>query len=505
MSSGRRYDNEPKLNLKKVFAVIIAIIVIIMVIIGINKLLSQDKENGRLEGKTYFSIYTDGKWGVMDSKADIIIPADYTEMIVIPDNKTDIFLCIYDVDYNNNVYKTKVLNSKGEAIFTEYELVESLYNYDINHNLYYEENILKVRKDGKYGLIDFNGKVLIDCQYEQIDTLKGVKNSILITKEQKLGLTDNEGNIIIEPIYKEIKSFGTNYQDGYQVINEENKVGVIDFNKTTILQCKYDEIKTTTSSGMYVVKTDGKLKVIDKNEQVVLEDKFEDVKSINGENVVFVTGGKQGIIGKDGQVKVQADYEELKYIFSDNYIAKKDGKKGIINIANEIKMNFEYSEINYIPTADIIQAQKESETQAELFDREFNSKLTAIVSKIDLQKGYMRLRIGEEYHYYNFKFEEKQEKDIFTNNNLFLSKKDGKYGYVDKDGNVVVDYIYEDAMPQNAYGYVAVKKDGKWGSLNKDTNIVSECKYTLENNLKIDFIGKWHYAEDINANYYTDI
>ena len=34
--------------------------------------------------------------------------------------------------------------------------------------------------------------------------------------------------------------------------------------------------------------------------------------------------------------------------------------------------------------------------------------------------------------YYNFKFEEKQESDIYPNRTLFLSKKDGKYGYVDK-------------------------------------------------------------------------
>ena len=32
MSRGKRYDEEPKLNIKKVFAVIIAIIVIIMLI-----------------------------------------------------------------------------------------------------------------------------------------------------------------------------------------------------------------------------------------------------------------------------------------------------------------------------------------------------------------------------------------------------------------------------------------------------------------------------------------
>ena len=40
MSRGKRYDGEQKLNMKKVFAVIIAIAVIIMFVIGIKKLMS---------------------------------------------------------------------------------------------------------------------------------------------------------------------------------------------------------------------------------------------------------------------------------------------------------------------------------------------------------------------------------------------------------------------------------------------------------------------------------
>ena len=45
MSRGRRYDvsEEPKLNLKKVFAVIMAIVVIIVLVIVIQKLLTKKK------------------------------------------------------------------------------------------------------------------------------------------------------------------------------------------------------------------------------------------------------------------------------------------------------------------------------------------------------------------------------------------------------------------------------------------------------------------------------
>ena len=47
MSRGRRYE-EPRLNMKKVFAVIIAIIVIIMFIFMIKGLLTKDKDQGKI-------------------------------------------------------------------------------------------------------------------------------------------------------------------------------------------------------------------------------------------------------------------------------------------------------------------------------------------------------------------------------------------------------------------------------------------------------------------------
>ena len=52
MSRGKRYDTEPKLNMKKVFAVIIAIAVIIMFIFIIKKLLVKDKDTGTISSSS---------------------------------------------------------------------------------------------------------------------------------------------------------------------------------------------------------------------------------------------------------------------------------------------------------------------------------------------------------------------------------------------------------------------------------------------------------------------
>ena len=154
--------------------------------------------------------------------------------------------------------------------------------------------------------------------------------------------------------------------------------------------------------------------------------------------------------------------------------------------------------------ADIYIAE-DAEFNNDIIDNTYTVKLTGILLDIDTEKGYIEIRQDEEHKYYNFKFEAKNESDIFNSHTLFISKKNGKYGFVDKDGKVIVDYIYDDATQQNTYGYVAVKKDGKWGAIDQKGNVVQEPTYELEDYLKVDFIGRWHLGKDINMNYYNQL
>ncbi len=502
-SRGRRYDNEPKLNMKKVMAVIIAILVIVMFVIGIKELLKgkdEIKEKTFITG--YYTIFENGKWGVIDTKQNIIIEPSYEEMIIIPDSTKPIFICTINTNYEAGTFETKVLNNKNKELYTNYQKIEVIYNNDKSNNLWYESNVLKVQKDGKYGLINLEGKEILNCEYDEIKAIVGTKNAFITIKNNKQGIVDNFGNILIQNNYEQINSLTTKYENGFIVKSENGKYGIVNSNGGKVLEEKYEEIKNIYGNNMYVVKENSKWKIIDTEGNTYLENSFEDVKQINSDNIILKKNGKYGIITKSGDVKVSPEYDDLTYAFTDTYIAKKAEKYGIINTNNEEKVQFKYTNIKYIEEADFITAQKEN-SESDLLNRNFNIKASGIISEINTDKNYIKVRSGEEYKYYNFKLEEKQNTEILNTNTIFLSKKDGKYGYINNKGIVVVDYIYDDATEQNKYGYVSVKKDGKWGSLDQTGKTIVEPTYTLENNLIIDFIGKWHLAEDINANYYT--
>jgi len=502
-NKGRRYNGERKLNMKKVAAVIIAVLVIIMFVIAIKELIKdRPKTNEKVFSIGYYTIYEKEKWGVIDTKGNTIIKPTYEEMIVIPDNTKPVFVCMENVNMEEGTYLTKVVNDRNKEIYTEYDKVEVIYNHDENNTLWYESNVLKVQKDGKYGLINFEGKEILACTQDNIEPMLGTKSVYITTTNNQKGLVDSMGKVIIENKYKEIRALTKEYENGFIVQNNEGKFGVINYDTTKALEEKYDDIKKVYGNKMYVVKESDTWKIVNTEGQVFLENKFEDVKEINSDNIIIKINGKYGVVNTQAEEKIPAVYDDISYVFSDYYIAKKENKYGIITSNNTEKVPFNYTYITYFSTAGFIKADTES-LESELLDRQLNVKVKGIITEINQNKNYIRVRQNDNYKYYNFKLEEKQSTDILATNTIFLSKNNGKYGYVNEKGIVVVDYIYEDATEQNKYGYVAVKKGGKWGCLDAKGKVVVDCIYSLENNLVVDFISKWHLAPDINANYYT--
>lgn len=507
MSKGKRYDGDQKLNIKKVIVVAIVIILIVIAIVSIIKLpkSSSSKSNDkRTITNSYISVYSNGKWGVINSKGDIIIEPTYDEMITIPDPTKEIFICQKNVDLNNKTFTSKAIDDKQNTLFTSYDEVEVLQNVLSDGSIYYQTNTLKVKKGDLYGLINFKGKELLPCEYTSIEPLQNVKNSFITVKDKLKGLVDDSGNIIIENKYADIQSLTDKYEDGYVVKNDSSKYGLINYNKKQILECKYSDISHVTGSNIYIVKEDDKIEAVNNKGEVILTDSFDKVESIENSDLVIKKDNKFGLIDSTGKELIAPEYQDLKYAFDDNYIAKKDDKYGIISKDATEKVQFKYDKITYLSEEGFFRAEN-SDGKSDLIDMNLNVKATGIVSEISATNGFIKLRTNGEYKYYNFKLEEKTIQDLYPANTLFISKKNGKYGFVNKQGQVIVDYKYDDATEQNSYGYAAVKKDGKWGTIDIDGNEVVSPKYYLLQNTVVSFIGKWHLAADINANYYTDV
>ena len=503
-SRGKRYTNESKLNYGKILAVIIAFAVIIMFGIAIKRLLSYDITKYSAK-KEYFALYEEEKWGVINSLGETVIEPAYAEMIIVPDSTQDIFLCVYEVDAEKGVYKTKALNSKNKEIYTEYEQIEALENYDKNQNVWYEDDVLKVKKDGKYGLINLKGNNILNCEYDDIYTLKGIENSLIIEKGGKLGLVDDNGRIIIDAIYQEIAPLGEDDLDGFITKNAEGEFGVIGVGKEQKLANNYEKIEPIVGSNLFVITEGEKQKLVNSRGTVILEEGFDKIAEIlkDSKKIIFVKDNLYGVMSTDGNVIIENKYQKLSELENGYLVAKQEDKYGIIDIENNVKLYFNYNSINYNKELKLYIAE-DTDFKSSIINNEFEVKLIGILSELNTTAKYIKMHINDEYKYYNLDFEEKENTEILTGNTMFLSKKNGKYGYVSKEGEVVVDHIYDDATEQNEFGYVAVQKNGRWGSIDNEGKVVVEPKYKLDNNIIINFIGKWHLGQDLNMNYYCE-
>lgn len=500
---GRRFDDEPKLNIKKVVATIVAILVIVMVIASIIMVLDK-KNNEQIDVSVikYFSAYKNSKWTVINSKGEQLTSISYDEMVIVPDETKNVFIVTYDVDYTNGTYKTKAVNDKNEIVFAQYENVSALENNNIN-DVWYDTEVLKYEKDGKYGLIDFDGKELLAAEYDDIYGMQGIERTLVLVKDGKYGLYNSVSkSLFVEAIYAGIENFGETYNDGYIVSNGDGKYGLVGAEGKSILENKYDKIFKVSGADKYVVSTSGKTKLIDKDGNVILDSGFDEISEIIGDVIVVKNSGKYGVLTTSGDVVLDAAFDTMKNCFGDYYIASTAGNYGVIDLMKNIKIEFKYKGIEYRSDIASLVCENEDLT-TDVYTRDLNLVFTGTISKVDAEQGYIRVRIGDDYKYYNLQYQEISSQDALKDNTLFLVKEDGKYGYVNRDGAKIVNCIYDDAKEQNEFGFCAVKKDGKWGVLQENGSVLLDPSISLDNNINIDFIGTWHLSENLELNAYV--
>ena len=140
----------------------------------------------------------------------------------------------------------------------------------------------------------------------------------------------------------------------------------------------------------------------------------------------------------------------------------------------------------------------------------YNKQISKIVSmengKLDINNNYIKVYSTTQTEYVGLDGSLKSDFDIFPDNTLFASEKDGMWGFVDKNNNIKVNYQYEKVTELNELGFAGIKKDGKWGVIDKNGNVILEPTYEIaEQNGEPYFIGKYYKViSGYEEEYFTD-
>lgn len=193
------------------FFILIIIIAIIVAVIAVIKVKRNNKKyNFELttisenEAK-YFVLKKGEKFGVIDNTGKIIINPEFDD-VEIPNPTKGVFLVCDNLNSDDATYKA--FDENGNQILSQFEDVEAIQINQLTSTVPYEKNVLKYKNGNDYGLIDFEGNIVKEAQYEEIDNLDYKEGFLKVMKQGKCGIINIKGEEIIATEYDDISSDG---------------------------------------------------------------------------------------------------------------------------------------------------------------------------------------------------------------------------------------------------------------------------------------------------------
>lgn len=279
---------------------------------------------------------------------------------------------------------------------------------------------------------------------------------------------------------------------------------------------------------------------------------YSEVGATFGESIaVKSTDGMWGFASSDGGKPKTYDYDEAVSYANGLGLIVSDNKISLINTSGKIYSNCHDSTVDGIFSFDGTSAVLKSGNQYKLADTELettdktydylgtlsdsmrayliNGKWGFMNENGDtvISEKYSDVIVNDDYgtfgqgiafvsdgtgYYMIDKEENKIGSEAFEDAYPFLSGKNqpaavklnGKWGFVDTSGNIVIDYSFDEAKSFSS-GFAAVMKDGKWGFINSSGNEIIPCEYEevrpfTGKYAAVKYDGLWDY---ISLDYYN--
>lgn len=443
-----------------------------------------------------------GKYGIIDMTGKKLLETEYDSIQGFPNIEGQL-----QIEKNG---KVGAANIKGTI------LVKPEYNTIIGDNYYNEENGYK--KSGyivgeknengyKYGYVDYKGKLKIKLEYNDISRVTELSNNgdvyLIAAKNGQYGIIKNQKDILNNE-YQDIDYDQTN---NIFILQKNKNFGVADLSGKIIIPIENTNIQAK-GENIYVEKNNLKSVYNSKGEKVNI-DFDKTIMPTANENYKITIMSKEdsnyyGVIGANEKQIIKPEYLYIEYAFGDYFIVcDLNGKLGIIDSNEKNVIELKYDLVQKVKGKDIIQTFSSETNITELYSKDMKKICEMANAIIENQDEYIKISSNSEIQYFNKNGETIKGSQLFPNNKLFAATQNGKWGFVDSNGNTKVDYEYELVNEFNNYGYASVKKDGKWGAIDSEGKIIIEPKYEAsENQSKVDFIGEYIKIDNGYGNSY---
>ena len=398
--------------------------------------------------------------------------------------------------------KYGVINNKGSYLVNpEYDQI-TVDNYTTEEDGYKHAGYIvsNTTENGyRYGYVDINGNVLLEPEYTEVSRIINIKDNdniyLIVAQNGQYGMFKNQEQII----GNEYQSISYNSESNTLTLEKTRRYGMATLDGEVVIPVEFAQVDST-GKYIYTTDVDGNVKVYQEDGNPAEIDSNVYILETENENYQIKIDNSQGsvysILNKNGEQITAQNYSYINYLY-DNYfiVSVTGGKVGVINDKEEPIIEIQYDSIEKVEGTDYIITRLSENSSTQLYDKNFKELCEMTNAIVQTEENYVKVYNDTETKYFDLEGNEKQNTEILTNNQIYAKSQDGKWGFVDKSGNVVVDYIYDKVTDLNSYGYAGIKLDGKWGVVNSNGEVIVEPTYTLNTPTEPEFIKDYYKVE----------
>ena len=177
------------------------------------------------------------------------------------------------------------------------------------------EGLRGIKKGGRFGFVDNQGRLRIANRYEGIKPFHEGLAAVKILG--KWGFVDHGEKLVIQPVHDDVSAF----RDGIAVVMQNGKYGLINKAGQVVLPVRYEAINPL-ATGRFELKNGNLKGLADKDGRLVFAPKFTEIKDLDNRYIIVGREGKYGLVTLQGLSTVPLVYDYLLYDqYGDRYLA----------------------------------------------------------------------------------------------------------------------------------------------------------------------------------------
>ena len=321
----------------------------------------------------------------------------------------------------------------------------------------------------RYGLIDDKGEILLSCMYDDIRFVEHSDLIMVAENNVSAGFMNRQLQWVIPPKYRNerwrLPQWSNLFEHGMVVVTDSaDNYGVVDSLGHEILLCQYDLVEIAEPD-LFLIKKVDSWGAVNRHGETVIPFVYKYLRYLGDHYLEAEEQSLYGVISTNGEEILPIVYEQICDYANGLFAVQQNGKWGVVDSVGNVIIPFihEAPHLWFISSMDLIEV----------------GSLQGIMDRDDPAKRKLLNKNGEVLvQSYDVSIPGESGERIA----VLVYNKDGVVtcDIFDRFGRKLESYediIFEGIDREREINMIPIKRNGKWGFVNRDFHLIVPCQY----------------------------